>query len=339
MQTISGKIQKAKKIVMYGVEGVGKTVFGSNFPKPFFIDTEESTLELDVDRILPTCWAQVTMKVDEFIENQQGYETLIIDTADWAEQLAKQKICDEMQLNNIEDLGYGKGYVYLAKEIQSLLNKLTILNNKGMHVVILAHAMIKKFEQPDEAGAYDRYEMKLEKKTSPLYREWANMVLFGNHKTYVIEDKNKKKRAQDAGRVLYTEHSPSWDAKNRESFPTELKLLPDALPPELAKVLNFNTTKPAVEKPATKPAVEKPKVEEIKKEDPNTGEPTAFHAQLYSLMDESGITAEEIKKMVIIRGHFPEAMPIDNYPEDYVNGRLIANWDKVVNFINKKVRV
>ena len=202
MQTISGKIQKAKKIVMYGVEGVGKTVFGSNFPKPFFIDTEESTLELDVHRILPICWAQVTMTVDEFIQDKQGFETLIIDTADWTEQLAKQKICDEMQLNNIEDLGYGKGYVYLAKEIQGLLNKLTILNNKGMHIVILAHAMIKKFEQPDEAGAYDRYEMKLEKKTSPLYREWANMVLFGNHKTYVVEDNNKKKRAQDAGRVL-----------------------------------------------------------------------------------------------------------------------------------------
>jgi len=42
--------------------------------------------------------------------------------------------------------------------------------------------------------------------------------------------------------------------------------------------------------------------------------------------------------MVIMRGHFPESMPIDNYPEDYVNGRLVANWDKVVNFINKKVR-
>ena len=30
--------------------------------------------------------------------------------------------------------------------------------DNGIHVVLTAHAMMRKFEQPDEMGAYDRWE-------------------------------------------------------------------------------------------------------------------------------------------------------------------------------------
>ena len=57
---------------------------------------------------------------------------------------------------------------------------------------------MRKFEQPDELGAYDRWELKLGKKTSsqisPLVKEWADMVLFANYKTYAVAvDKDGKK--------------------------------------------------------------------------------------------------------------------------------------------------
>jgi len=340
MKISNGVIKGPSKVVIYGVESVGKTVLGSLFPKPLFIDTEESTRQLDVARVTPTCWAQVTSAVDELIKDRQGFETLVVDSMDWAEKFAITKICDENpseKINGIEDFGYGKGYVYLAEEIKKFLNKLTILRNKGMHIVLTSHALIKKFEQPDEAGAYDRYELKLEKKTGPLVREWCDMLLFANFKTFVVEDQNKKNRAQDGGRVLYTTHSPSFDAKNRCNFPKELKMHIDKLPEELEKIIKFPKSSPASKpKQTDKKAEVKPEVKEEVKE--SAGEQTAFHAKLYSLMEGSGIKEEEIRKMVIMRGHMPENMPLDNYPEDYVNGRLVANWDKVVNFINKKIR-
>ena len=37
--------------------------------------------------------------------------TLVIDTADWAEQLCIASICADKKLSGIEDMGYGKGYV------------------------------------------------------------------------------------------------------------------------------------------------------------------------------------------------------------------------------------
>ncbi len=42
----------------------------------------------------------------------------------------------------------------------------------GINVVLTAHAQMRKFEQPDEMGAYDRWELKLGKKTRPRLPRW-----------------------------------------------------------------------------------------------------------------------------------------------------------------------
>ena len=88
---------------------------------------------------------------------------------------------------------------------------------RGVHVVLTAHAMMRKFEQPDEMGAYDRWELKLQKKTSALVKEWSDLLLFANYKTLSVatDEKGKKFKAQGGRRVIYTSHHPCWDAKNR----------------------------------------------------------------------------------------------------------------------------
>lgn len=64
----------------------------------------------------------------------------------------------------IEDFGYGNGYVYEKEEIGRFLNMLQDLVDAGINVVLTAHAQMRKFEQPDEMGSYDRWELKLGKK-------------------------------------------------------------------------------------------------------------------------------------------------------------------------------
>ena len=84
---------------------------------------------------------------------------------------------------------------------------------------------MRKFEQPDEMGAYDRWEMKLSKKVAPLLKEWADMVLFCNYKTDVITDSNtKSKKAVGGRRVMYASHHPCWDAKNRYGLPDQMEM-------------------------------------------------------------------------------------------------------------------
>ena len=92
-----------------------------------------------------------------------------------------------------------------------MLNALSDLTDRGINVVLTAHAIMRKFEQPDESGAYDRWELKLEKKTSPMLKEWASLLLFANYKTLVVKDEKsegKKAKARGGQRVIYTSHHP-----------------------------------------------------------------------------------------------------------------------------------
>ena len=88
MEIITGKQATALKIVVYGPEGIGKSTFASKFPRPVFIDTEGSTKHMDVARTpRPTSWAMLMEQVRYFRDRPGEYATLVIDTADWAEQL------------------------------------------------------------------------------------------------------------------------------------------------------------------------------------------------------------------------------------------------------------
>ena len=79
-----------------------------------------------------------------------------------------------------------------------------------------------------EMGSYNRWELKLGKKTtsqtSPLVKEWADMLLFMNYKirSVAMDDKGEKRKAQGGQRVIYTTHHPCWDAKNRYGLPEEM---------------------------------------------------------------------------------------------------------------------
>lgn len=157
----SGVISSAQKVVVYGPEGIGKSTFASQFPDPLFIDTEGSTKKLNVKRFpKPTSWEMLCNEIREAM-SKKLCKTLVIDTIDWAEQLCLNSICDRYQKKGIEDFGYGNGYVYEKEEFGRFLNLLQDIVDSGINVVLTAHAQMRKFEQPDELGAYDRWELKL----------------------------------------------------------------------------------------------------------------------------------------------------------------------------------
>lgn len=228
MNITRGKIRGAKKIIIYGPEGIGKSTFASQFPDPVFIDTEGSTKELDVARFdPPSSWQMLLEQVQYVKKYPDVCKTLVIDTADWAEKLEIEELCRKNGWNGLEGAGYGKGYTYAAEEFGRFLNLLEEVVSIGINVVITAHAQLRKVELPEEMGAYDHWEMKTSKKVAPMIREWADMVLFANYKTIVVNVDNQgaakgKNKAQGGRRVMYTTHTPFWDAKNRYGLPEEL---------------------------------------------------------------------------------------------------------------------
>ena len=228
MKIIRGKQPSSKKVVIYGPEGIGKSTFASRFPDPVFIDTEGSTKDMDVARFeAPSSWTMLLEQVKYVKNHPEICKTLVIDTADWAEMRCIDHICAKFQKDGLEEFGYGKGYTYVHEEFGRLLNLLEEVVGVGIHVVLTAHAKMRKFEQPDELGAYDRWEMKLTKQSAPMVKEWADMVLFANYKTFVVNVDGQgaqkgKNKAQGGRRVMFTTHHPCWDAKNRYGLPEEL---------------------------------------------------------------------------------------------------------------------
>lgn len=220
-----GKVGRPQRVVIYAPEGLGKTTLASQFPSPLFFDFEAGTHHLDVRRVEPKTLAEVESALIEVSRSNpaaMGFETVVIDTIDWLEGLATDAVCEENKQSSIEGFGYGKGYVYLAERMTKLLALLDAVKNAGFHVVLLAHSEIKKFEQPDAAGAYDRYQLKLEKKSEPLIKEWADALLFGNWKTRVAEKgENKFKALGGKERILYCNRCAAWDAKNRYGLKDE----------------------------------------------------------------------------------------------------------------------
>ena len=160
-------------------------------------------------------------QVKYFITHPELLKTLVIDTADWAEQLCVTDICAKYMKSGIEDFGYGKGYTFLQEEFGKFLNLLTELVEKtGVHVVLNAHAKMRKFEQPDEMGAYDRWEMKLSKGVSPMVKEWTDMLLFCNYKTVVFNVDGQgaqkgKNKAQGGKRTAAGMQRTATDCRKR----------------------------------------------------------------------------------------------------------------------------
>lgn len=340
------------KVLIYGVEGIGKTTFASKFPDPIFIDTEGSTGFINARKLPnPTSW---TMLLDELedIKSEPRGKTLIIDTLDWAESLAKKYLMDKNNWSAIDASNYGTRYVALSDEIGKLLNKLTEIRDVGINVVLTAHAETKKHELPDEMGQYDKYTLKLEKRDAGLAKEWADMILFFNYKTTIISDsKSNSKKATGGQRVMYTTHKPAWDAKNRLGLPDELPIDFETIRELFEAKTGMSTTQIKSEstqipqKHQQIPLPEEPPVIEDEPEPVEAQAAPAFDEKIPStipqsladLMTVNHVTTDEIMQVIYVGGFMPQGTPLENVPAE-LWGHLASNWDKVLNMLETQIR-
>lgn len=215
-----GPQPRSIKCVIYGPEGIGKSTLASQFPDVVFIDFEHGTDSMDVARFRTPDGYTSLVNLLDIIAHEDCCKSVVLDTADKLEQLIIKDVRNKHQIRSIEDAGYGKGYTYIAEEWIEIMKLCDKIIESGKNVVIVAHAQMRKFEQPDDMGAYDRWELKLSKKSASLLKEWSDMLLFCNYKTNVVTDeKTKSKKAIGGKRVMYANHSPVYDAKNRYGLP------------------------------------------------------------------------------------------------------------------------
>jgi hypothetical protein len=231
-----GRTTKPPRLLVYGTEGIGKSTFASGAPKPIFIQTEDGLDEINCDKFpLATSYGEVQAALTELQTQEHDYETVVIDSLDWLERLIWDRVCQETGAKSIEkaDGGYARGYTHALIYWREIVDRLNVLrNDRGMVVVLIAHAKVEKFEDP-ESSPYDRYSPRLHKLAAALLSEWCDAVFFATRKirTQTEDTGFNRKRTiahavgKDGGeRILRTVGGPSCIAKNRFGIAEDLPL-------------------------------------------------------------------------------------------------------------------
>ena len=221
----------APRVMLYGVEGIGKSTFAAYSPKPIFILTEDGLGSLPVQHFpLAKTVASVMSAITTLYDEKHDYKTVVLDSLDWLEAMVWQ----EMEAkHDAKDLAYGKGASIAADKWRTIVTAFDALRTKhGMNVILIAHSMIKRFDSP-ETEPYDRYQPKLQERSGSLIREWADAVLFANWKTIVKQsdvgfNKTVSRGVSSGERMLFTSERPAYMAKNRYSLPESIPLDWDA---------------------------------------------------------------------------------------------------------------
>ena len=331
LNIITGRVQRPQKVVLYGVEGIGKTSLAAQVPDPLFIDTEGGTAHLDVRRLQkPETWEELISLIKEVAATPDVCKSLVLDTADWAEAMAVDHICQKFKQPGLESFGYGKGYTFLSEEFSRLLAACDAVIASGKNMVITAHAKQRRVELPDETGGFEVWGLKLSKQCGPLLKEWPDDLLFLNYKTLVVATDSNTHKAQGGKRVIYTNHRPVFDAKNRHNLPDEMELCYASIAPIFGGTENAQAAagpSQAQQRVAKAAAAANAAQQPLPAVTPETLK------TITEWMDKAGIAAEEIQTLVAQKGHFPPETTIDQYPEKFVRGWLMRNWDQVVTTI------
>jgi hypothetical protein len=238
---LEGFVTTSKKlpnrVLLYAPEKWGKTSFASEAPDPIFICTEDGLDKLlDEGRVTKpimhnpepfSSWHDVTLAVNSVVVMEHTHRTLVIDTLNGVEQLLFKHIIKTKCDNDPEKFdAYGRGPKIAAQYWQDLLDPLDSCRRRGMSILLLAHARISKFSNP-EGDDYDRYSPDMDKYSWAVLHKWLDMILFGNFEVFTTKTVKSAAKAKAEGgtsRILYCERTAAFDAGNRHGLPAEIEL-------------------------------------------------------------------------------------------------------------------
>lgn len=225
-----GTTLRPPRLVLYGVHGIGKTTFATSAPNPIVLRTEDGlgTIRAATFPDVATYYEQVLGLLRDLYTETHNYQTLVLDSLDWLEPLVWSRTAMLGNKEHIEDFGFGKGYIQADAVWAEILTGLSALNKRGMTIILLAHAEIKRFDAPD-TEPYDRYQIKLHKRAADLVQEWADVVAFAHYEVFTQQTDagfgKTVNRGVGAGRrLLALEERPAYRAKNRYNLPAVISL-------------------------------------------------------------------------------------------------------------------
>lgn len=208
-------------IILYGVEGIGKTTIGSESDDVIFIRTEDGKGSLKFASFPKANTMQdVFNQLEALCAEDHNYKTLALDSLDWLQTLIWKHVAKINGKANIEDIGYGSGYKQALEYWDQYLGYIDYLNKtKKMTIYQIAHSDIKKFNDP-EGEDYHVYSLKMHEGATSMLKEHADCVFFMKFEVFRQKQdagfgQKKVKASGGERRVIYCQNHAAAHAKNR----------------------------------------------------------------------------------------------------------------------------
>lgn len=233
------------RILVYGMEGLGKTTIGTLAPNPVFIPTERGLIGYPEIAQYPVAQSMgdVIGYLQELYEQPHDYKTVVVDTVDALQRALYNQLKEESGVSKLIEVdgGYGAYKINAADKFKQYLDCLDALNQeRDMIVLQIGHAKTTKYTPPD-GSAYDIYSLKLQEggdnaNVMEMLMEHSDIVGFLKkpHLTTEVDKVNAKKAGTgrtigvtNDKRFLHTKAEAAFRAKNRYSrfgFPDKLEL-------------------------------------------------------------------------------------------------------------------
>lgn len=230
---VRGRVFEPPKIMVYGIDGVGKSSFCSQAPNPIFL---QAGLDKGLEQIGPARFP-VSNTYEDFLgklrrvaTGEHQWQTLAVDNLSAIEALIYQRVCANNNWPTITKPGFDRGEKLAMAEWLEVLDLLNKCHARGMAILLVAHARRERLGDP-ENPTVEQYAPALHTKTSgELFRRWVDATLFLTRRMAVkTEGQGMAERkigvavgADGGERIIRASWTPANVAKNRYDMPSEM---------------------------------------------------------------------------------------------------------------------
>ena len=234
------------KLLIMAEMGFGKTYAAAKLAFPIFEDLEGGMGKVKTSEgktpdtfSVSKTYSDVIENIDWLLNNEHDFKTYVLDSLSKFELFVWQETMNRYNIDSMEANWY-QGYQKAVVIWLEYLNKLDLLRDKGMTIMLIGHVDTETVDDPSVEVPYRRYVLDVHKKARPEIIQWLDCLFFAQKKkgTVIVKSNGKtetKVKQSTDERIVWCNEQIFCQAKNRYALPDQLPLDWDVIRQEMNK--------------------------------------------------------------------------------------------------------